>query len=81
MMLAAAINKQSHHKRHIYLFDAFASLRNYAYASDFIAVSENDVRGAFDELGLLDNRIHFVKGLFRRRYTVGPHLTISPSFE
>jgi len=64
MMLAAAINKQSHHKRHIYLFDTFASISNYAYASDFIAVSENDVRGAFDELGLLDNRIHFVKGLF-----------------
>jgi len=64
MMLASAVNIESDNKREIYLFDAFGSIRNYETASRFLAVSEEDVRQVFSDLGLLNEHIYFVKGLF-----------------
>lgn len=66
MMLASAVNIESDFKRDIYLFDAFASLQDYETASGFLAVSEEDVRRAFSDFGLLNEHIYFVKGLFTK---------------
>jgi hypothetical protein len=65
MIIAAAVLHDLGEQRNLRLFDAFEQIPGYGSASNFLAVSEAEVRAAFDDFGLQGPHIHFHPGLFK----------------
>ena len=53
-------------ERHVHLLDAFGLVKDYNHGkgSSFLAVERDQVRHNFEKYGLLDDRVHFHRGLF-----------------
>lgn len=68
-------------RRRVFVFDAFEALPGYGGASKYLANSETAVRHNFEKYGLLDERVIFVKGLFKDTLpnfsTMHPHARFS----
>ena len=65
MMLASAVNMESDIKRGIHCFDAFDNIKEYNAADAFLSVKEQDVRNWFQQLGVMNEYVHFHVGLFK----------------
>ena len=52
-------------KRRVVLFDIFGAIDQYESGTSFLAVSEEKVRANFEKYDALDDRVDFVKGLFK----------------
>jgi O-methyltransferase len=61
----AVFNVHEQHNRRVYVFDAFDSLRNYGISAKYLSTSEATVRHNFNKYGVLDDRVVFIKGLFK----------------
>jgi O-methyltransferase len=64
MLTATKLLDEQKSKRHLHLFDAFESIQGYTH-EDFLAVSQERVKSSFEYFGLLSDRVHFHKGLFK----------------
>jgi hypothetical protein len=64
MILAAAVVKESHSNRDLYLYDAFEMIPGYGGHKWYLYNSQEDVEHNFDLFSLLNRNIHFVKGFF-----------------
>lgn len=72
MIYAAAILQHLKERRNVYLFDIFGSLKNseprFGYGSggsSFLAVPLTEVRSSFEDFGLMESNVHFIKGKFQ----------------
>lgn len=78
ILAAATLRSLGDEERGVWLADSFeglpkADVENYPLdagadilsAYDFLAVSEDQVRGAMERYGVLDDRVHFLRGWFR----------------
>ena len=61
---AAAVYLTLGVNRDIYVFDAFESIPAYTVSTDYLCVSQEQVRQNFDNYGLLADNIKFKKGRF-----------------
>lgn len=51
--------------RNIFLFDAFGEISGYHEATAYLQTDEDEVKHMFDKYALLDDHVHFVKGMFK----------------
>jgi len=51
--------------RRVHVFDAFEKIPGYGKSADFLMNSESDVKHNFRKYQVLDNHVHFYKGLFK----------------
>lgn len=67
MMVASAINTEANEQRELYLFDAFEKIPGYGSKSvvKYLQVEESFVKDGFLKLGVMNEHVHFRKGLFQ----------------
>lgn len=67
MMVASAINIESIEQRELYLFDAFESIPGYGSDNfvKYLQVDESFVKDGFLKFGVMNEHVHFRKGLFQ----------------
>jgi hypothetical protein len=65
MIMAAGVCKDAGVARDLYVIDAFEAIPGYGGSTSFLENSMADVQSYFDFFGLNDDKVHFVKGLFK----------------
>lgn len=67
MMVASAINIEAIEQRELYLFDAFENIPGYGSDSfvKYLQVEESFVKDGFFKFGVMNEHVHFRKGLFQ----------------
>lgn len=66
MIMAAAVTRESDFgRRDVYLYDTFESIPGYGGHQSFLENKEDEVKGYFELFGMLEDNVHFVKGLFK----------------
>ena len=65
MMVASAINIEAIEQRELYLFDAFENIPGYGSNVKYLQVEESFVKDGFLKFGVMNEHVHFRKGLFQ----------------